>query len=284
VDNLLVSLITGAADLLFGLLLLFGSLFGVIAGLIAAFTWIPLTVAAVLFMFAIKSGIVARFIPHETPIAAAIGIAAIATGLAAVGSFGFLALAMQYDDIRAAFFKAYGDFPEMQKLATYNSFTEKVYVEDVAQYVRYGKMWFYMLFKDGLFFFASTAFLLRMQLTKSSSLIMSIVTQFIVCLIGVVLFALVIYRDDLLEYLTRMDLPEFFIRLIEHIREESRSAYDLLMIPFGKSRFLTFGAWFHDEVAKMGGSIYKMISIYPKLFVVFAAFSLVPTHHSSSLS
>lgn len=282
IANVIAAIILLLADYAFGLVLLIVGILGTIIVVIGGFLWIPLTVLAVVLMFALKSGIAIRFVGKENgPLSAAIYLAIVATGLSAVGSFGFLALTMQDNDIRAAFFRTYGIFPEVGALSTYGSFTEKVYVEHLAPLLRYVKMWGYLMLRDGLPFFVATVCLLCSQQRKAGPWALTVVMDFAVCILGILMFALIIYGDDLLDQLAHMDLPAFVGHLVSRVREEARSAYDLVMIPFGGSRYATFDAWFHDELVKMAGSVFKMMSIYPKFFIVFFLFSLIP-HRATS--
>jgi hypothetical protein len=54
-----------------------------------------------------------------------------------------------------------------------------------------------------------------------------------------------------------------------------QSVIEMVKIPWGGSIYPTFGAWLHAEVVKMSGSIFKMISIYPKLIFVFLLYAIV---------
>ena len=276
--NAIASLILWFADAAFAVVLIVVSILATILGVISGLVWIPFTVLAIILMFGIKSGIAARLLgKQDAPLIYAIQLAFIATALAAVGSFGFLALTMQYGDLRAAFFKAYGVFPEVEKLSAYGSLTEKVYTEQIAPLIRYAKMWGYLLLRDGLFFLAATTVVLYIQLRERGSLGVEIIKGFFFeCLVGLLLFAFIIYGGDLLDNLATMGFPAVVGQLIGYIRDECQSAYDLVMIPFGRSRYPTFGSWFHDELVKMSGSIFKMASIYPKFFIVFFLFSLIP--------
>ncbi len=217
-------------------------------------------------MFTVKAG----YTPQDSnPFV----MAGLVTAAAAIGSFGFLFIAMQYPDIKEAFFHAYGQVPEVVKQARYSSLTEKAYIENTAPWFRYVKMWFVMTKNDGFSYFFAT--LLALSLNGIGTGLVGIIMRIISTIVGAILFVFVIYGDQLFPYMANFEFSPLISKVIDHIREEVRSTYNLIMIPF-RGTEITFGGWLHQEVLKMGGSIYKFTSIYPKLILVFLATSIIP--------
>lgn len=253
-------------DILLSLLLLFADIFIVIFTVAFGFIWIPVTALAVLFMFVLKTSFVTRwYLKHES-YGLAVALAAGATALAAMGSFGYIFIAMQYPEIKASFFSHYGNFPEVTKPSRYETRTAQVYYDVLADHIRYAKMWFFMTLKDGTLFFISLSITLSLQIYTAGR--DKMIVRILYPLFILVLFVAVIYADDLFDYLSRLGLPAFCGRIVEHVRNEVFSARDLLLILLGAKQ-TTFAEWFYQEMVKMGGSIYKMAAIYPKLFLVF---------------
>ena len=239
---------------------------------------VPITAIVVIVMFLIKSGLLSRGITEESfPIPWLISAAI--TLLAAIGSLGFLLITMQDASIRAAFFNTYDANSTTIAPTLFKTQTEAAYYQGGMAYnLHLAGVWWHMTIKDGLPFFLATGLLIRSQIrtrhVKNS--FSAVVRGMIISVIAVVAYAFIIYWDPLFDYLLHKGFPAAVTKLITYIQSEGKDSYDLVMIAFGTSKYPNFAAWFHQQMVDMGGSIYKVASIYPKLFVVFVLFNFLP--------
>ena len=277
----IVGLVMLFVDAVLAFLLFLVSFFIVIPlAFVLAFISIPITAAVIAVMFLIKSGFASKVLPADLMSKPWL-LALLITVAAAIGSFGFLLIVMQWPDVQQAFYKMYGVYPEPPKRTQFINMMDEVYANFLAKYERNTKIWFYMTLRDGFFYFGATCAFLYWQQFKERYQAQLIGLLSIP--IGVVLFTFVLYSGELLDHLANGRIPSFVISVLSHAREEALSIWQLLKIPFSAGE-LTFGEWLHKEIVKTGGSIYKISSIYPKLVFVLIFTNLAAMRQTHSLA
>jgi hypothetical protein len=254
--KLLESALYWLFDILYALLIIVLMIIAFVFVYGSSYLSMPIAIFALLLMIIMKAGWLFEWSPLKG--------ATIVTAVAAVGSLGFLSYVVTYPEIAASFEKMYGSIPPVPMVQDGMSTTDRMYIQMLGAPLRQLKMWLMMSFKDGIIFFIASLLLLTFQkLSRESG---SKIMGFFTGLLGGVLFALVIRNNHFAMMLSA---------IYDTITSETHASVELFKVISNSSEYPSFTKWLDHEVVKTGGSIYKMISIYPKLFFVFIVANVI---------
>jgi hypothetical protein len=263
--KLLESALYWLFDILYALLIIVLMIIAFVFVYGSSYLSMPIAIFALLLMIIMKAGWLFEWSPLKG--------ATIVTAVAALGSLGFLSYVVTYPEISASFENLYGSIPPVPMVQDGMSTTDRMYIQMLGAPLRQLKMWLMMSFKDGIIFFIASLLLLTFQ--KLSREAGSKIMGFFTGLLGAVLFALVIASDQLLEMFRNNHFAMMLSAIYDTITSETHASVELFKVISNSSEYPSFTTWLDHEVVKTGGSIYKMISIYPKLFFVFLVANVI---------